>query len=394
MDKKRLCYVMRSHYPEIFGIRKFLQRVKVKRLYRYFLSEKEIRICELDSSKKEEIIAPYLLRWEKHLRPVVAEMEDILENARAYQIGFDKDELRTDMLFCRLAYGFIPSEYVSFAFENKTPAERKEFESDIDTNVFGYSVNNIKFLQSIIDKGDSYKQFATYFKRDALIVERLGDYDKFQAFIQKHPVFVEKKVFSSMGRGVNLIDIRGIETSEKEYFKRLIKDGKYLLEEKVVQHKEMAKFNASSINTIRCMTFRTSQGIEIPYCFMRTGRNGTFVDNGGSGGLVIGVNTLNGVVNTDGYDEYNGRFAMHPDTGILFQGSQIPAWEELINLCKEAAEKVEDMAYLSWDLAYTDQGWVVIEVNEVGQFIGPQMTMKRGIKTELMEYFNRMPKVI
>mgnify|MGYP000503160321 FL=1 len=51
------------------------------------------------------------------------------------------------MLFCRLAYGFIPSEYVGFELENKSPEQRKEFVSDIDTNVFGYSVNDIKELQ-------------------------------------------------------------------------------------------------------------------------------------------------------------------------------------------------------------------------------------------------------
>ena len=50
------------------------------------------------------------------------------------------------------------------------------------------------------------------------------------------------------------------------------------------------------------------------------------------------------------------------------------------------------MGYLSWDLAYTDSGWVVIEVNEVGQFIGPQMTMKKGIKKELWSYLERMQK--
>ena len=77
-----------------------------------------------------------------------------------------------------------------------------------------------------------------------------------------------------------------------------------------------------------------------------------------------------------------------------FKGSQIPAWEELVYLCKEAASKVKDISYLSWDLAYTEKGWIVIEVNEVGQFIGPQIVMKRGIKKELEESLSRMKKVI
>lgn len=393
MDKNRLCYIVRSHYPEIFGIRKFMQRMKIKRLYRFFLTEDEIRICEMHPDKKKEIIAPYLQRWDKHFRSVVIEMEDILANALVYQ-NMDKDELRTDMLFCRLAYGFIPSEYVSFGFESKTPQERREFESDIDTNEFGYSVNNIRLLQSILDKGESCKQFSGYFKRDAIIVEKPNDFVKFHEFINKYPVFVEKRVFSSMGKGTRLVDFSKVGMSEKMYFKELLKGGKYLLEERVYQRTEMARFNYSSVNTIRCITFRTDKGIEIPYCFMRTGRAGAFVDNGGSGGLVIGVDPVTGKVNTDGYDEYNNWYPEHPDTGIVFRGSQIPAWGELIALCKDAAAKIKDIGYLSWDLAYTDKGWIVIEVNEVGQFIGPQMTMKRGIKKELKAYLDRMPKVI
>lgn len=386
--------MMRSRYPEMFGIRKVLQRIKVKRLYRYLLSEQEIRFCEENPLKKKEIIIPYLSRWEKYLKSTVLEMEDIFENAPMYKNRLDKESIATDMIFCRLAYGFIPSEYVCFEFENKTPSERKEYISDIDMNVFGYSVNNIKVLQNILDKGDSYRMFCDCFKRDVLVIENATDYASFHKFIKKHPVFVKKKVFSSMGHGIELVDIKGIQIPEKEYFKGLICSGKYLLEECVSQSPEMAKYNQSSVNTVRCITFRTNRGIEVPWCFMRTGRDGAFVDNGGSGGLVIGIDAETGVVNTNGYDEYNNLYQRHPDTGVAFMGSKIPEWDKLINLCTEAAGKVDGIGYLSWDLAFAKEGWDVIEVNEVGQFIGPQMTMKRGIKSELWEYLSRMAKVV
>lgn len=386
--------MMRSRYPEMLGIRKFLQRIKVKRLSRYLLPEQEIKLCEKNPVKKKEIITPYLSHWEKYLKSSILEMEDIFENAPMYKDRIDKEAIAVDMIFCRLAYGFIPSEYVCFEFENKIPSERKKYVSDIDMNVFGYSVNNIRVLQNILDKGDSYHMFSNYFKRDALVIENEKDYSAFHKFIKKHPVFVKKVVFSSMGHGVELVDIKNKQIPEKEYFRELICSGKYLLEECVIQSPEMAKYNLSSVNTVRCFTFRTNRGIEVPWCFMRTGRGGAFVDNGGSGGLVIGIDAETGRVNTNGYDEYNNSYKRHPDTGTTFIGSKIPAWNELINLCTKAAEKVNGIGYLSWDLAFTEEGWVVIEVNEVGQFIGPQMTMKRGIKNELWEYFSRMEKVI
>ena len=394
MNKNTMCNLVRSYYPKAFGIRLQLQRLKVKRLRTHTLTDQEIAICEADPTKKEEIIQPYLQKWKRWLFPSVKEMEDILENAPQYRERVDKKNLRADMMFCRLAYGFLPSEYIVFDLEEKTPEERKTFISDTDSKEFGYSVNDITTMQRIIDKAQSYENYSKYFKRDAVVVEKKTDYDKYCTFISKHPVFVKKVALSSMGKGIELVDLREQRLSEEEYFVRLISTGKYLLEERVIQVPEMARFNPSSVNTIRCITLKTDRGVEIPWCFMRTGRNGAFVDNGGSGGLIIGVDADSGAVFSDGIDEYNNVYKVHPDTKVSFIGSVVPQWEDMIAFCKKAAAEFNDVRYLSWDMALTENGWIVIEINEVGQMIGPQMTRKRGLKAELAEYFARMDKVV
>lgn len=394
MNKKRLCYMLRSRYPETFGIRKKLQGLKVKRLYNYVLSQNVILECERDASKKKAAIKPYLIKWSKKLIPTIKEMEDILDNSPIYKNRLDKDDLRTDIMFCKLAYGFLPSEYIGFGLEDKSPEERKEYISDIDTNVFGYLVNNIRILQGYLDKGECAKHFNGLFKREFIIVKTVRDYQVFVNFVNKHPIFVEKKVFSGMGKGTRLVNINEIGMDKKDYFKMLVKGDKYLLEELVIQRTEMAKFNESSVNTVRCITFKTRNGVEVPYSFMRTGRKGAFVDNGGSGGLLIGIDVITGKLCTDGYDEYGSRYESHPDSGIVFKEYQIPKWMELVELCKGAAKKEREIGYLSWDLAYTENGWIVIEVNEVGQLIGPQIVLRKGIKSELKKYFQNMESVI
>ena len=383
---------LRAHYPEQFGIRKFLQIIKVNRITRYTLSKSEIEICEADPSKKEMIIAPYLQKWEKYLRPCISEMNAIIEKSSIFFGGYDLKKVRTDMLFCRLAYGFIPSEYIGFGFIDKNPEERKNFCSDLDTHIFGYSVNNIVEVQRVLNKATSAIKYQKLFCRDFIIVEKTEDFESFSNFIKEHPIFVKKKVFSSMGKGVELVDING--KSSKEYFVELISTGKWLLEECVTQRREMSCFNESSVNTVRCITFNTVDGVIVPYCFMRTGRNGAFVDNGGLGGLLMGINVLTGIVDTDGFDEYGNRYTEHPNSGIQFKDFQIPQWDQMIEICKSAAEKECHMNYVSWDMAYGERGWCVIEVNEVGQFIGPQMVYQRGIKKELNDYLERMHKVI
>ena len=66
----------------------------------------------------------------------------------------------------------------------------------------------------------------------------------------------------------------------------------------------------------------------------------------------------------------------------------------MLELCKSIAKEVNDIGFLSWDMSYTAKGWVVIEVNGIGQLIGPQIVMQRGIKSEIDELIKRMKLVI
>ena len=135
VQKYNILQFLRSHYPEFLGIRRRLQGIKVTRLTRYRLKESEIQICEADASQKERIITPYLTKWEKYLKATVSEMNLMVEKSPLFA-GRDANCIKTDMLFCKLAYGFLPSEYVGFGLVNKTSEERRLFCSDTDTYIF------------------------------------------------------------------------------------------------------------------------------------------------------------------------------------------------------------------------------------------------------------------
>ena len=393
-NKQWACNQIRRRYPEKFGIRKSLQRLKVKRFRRHMLPAATVELCEAHPSMIKAVVAEYYNKWEKPLKPIIREMEDVLCNAPIIKNVKDINDLRTDIIFTRLAYGFLPSEYVGFHFENRSFTERREFVSDIDMKEFGYSVNDITVIQKYLDKGDAYRQMAEYYKRDAVVVSTLHDYKSFLLFVDKHVQFVKKAVISSMGQGVELVNINETGKSKRQYFLELIKKGKFLLEEKVVQNDSLSKINSSSVNTVRCITFKTEKGIVIPYCFFKAGRDGSFVDNAGAGGIVVGVDPATGVCCTDGFTEYGERFEKHPDSKIIFNGLEIPNWSELRTVCIDAAQKINSMNYLSFDLAFTDNGWIMIEVNEVGQFIIPQIVQQRGIKRDLLYYMGQMRKCI
>ena len=396
MKLSKIIPIVRSHYPKLLGIRRTLQTIKVQRITRYTLPNDQVSICEQDHSKIAEIIKPYMEKYESYLSPIIEEANYLIERAPKYSGLEDQEKkrIKEDMLFCRLAYGFIPSEYTGFAFENRVPEERKKFVSDLDISVFGYTVNDIVEIQKILDKAKMVRKFSNYLKRDVLLISSTDDWTAFERFVSNHPIFVKKKTFSCKGKGVELVDLSKADETANGYFDRIIKEGTWLLEECVIQSAEMAAFNSSSVNTIRVRTFKTRNGVDLRYCNLRTGRNGSFVDNGGSGGLLIGVNEKTGIVNTDGYDEFGEAYEEHPDSHVRFRGYQIPDWEELRKICIQGAEENPDMGYLSWDMAHTDDGWKVIEVNEVGQFVGAQLISGRGLKKELEAYKKAMKKFI
>lgn len=50
-------------------------------------------------------------------------------------------------------------------------------------------------------------------------------------------------------------------------------------------------------------------------------------------------------------------------------------------MAKELANVVPEQRYVGWDLAYTDAGWVMIEGNSWSQFVGPQISQRRGMRS-------------
>ena len=64
---------------------------------------------------------------------------------------------------------------------------------------------------------------------------------------------------------------------------------------------------------------------------------------------------------TDGVDFNNRVFIRHPDTDTVIRGFQIPYFEELKQMIDIAGKDIE--GYFGWDIAVTETGPVIVEVN-------------------------------
>jgi len=237
------------------------------------------------------------------------------------------------------------------------------------------------------------ERYKNYLNRDYALIGKT-DFYSFSNFVKKHHSFIKKNIFSSKGQGVEKVVVDN-DANLHNLFNSLVNKRKVLLEEIIVQHKIMALFNESSVNTIRVISLKLKNEVVIPWAILRTGRKNEVVDNAGHGGIVAGINIITGIVETDGIDEQGIVYFRHPDSKKAFKGTIIPFFNQLIDICLEIHNKEKELGYLSFDMALNENGyWCVVEVNDVGQLILPQMAYQRGIKKEIYRYNRDMNQYI
>ena len=363
-------------------LKRYLTEKEIGRITAFMLPLSELNACEQHPEQRREIIRKHK---EKHPKNV-ADLERRLRNLIAEpRYGCDDarvEALRDEIEYAYFAYGFPPKDFAYFHLDKR---DMRTFVSNTERTCVKHTMND--FTQSALaDKSKVYRYFKDWYKREAVTLETARDFEKYRAFVQKHPVFVVKIVNSSMGMGVWL---QKATDDPQHDFHEIIRHGKVLLEERIEQGGEMVCFNDSSINTVRVSTYLTRDGVLPAYGFIRTGRPGSFVDNAGAGGIFAMIDVEKGLVSANGVDEFGHEYPVHPDSGIPYIGFAFPDWDEALRICREASLVLPEMKYKSFDLAYSKQGWVVVEINPSGELV-QQACTETGFKEPLRQIMSRM----
>jgi hypothetical protein len=72
----------------------------------------------------------------------------------------------------------------------------------------------------------------------------------------------------------------------------------------------------------------------------------------------------------------------HPDTGRPIVGTRIPAWRTLIKMVRQASGVFAGIRTQSWDVALTNRGPVLLEVNFGGDLNLAQLAFGKGVLDE------------
>lgn len=142
--------------------------------------------------------------------------------------------------------------------------------------------------------------------------------------------------------------------------------GRYLIQERLVQHPRMAELHPASINTLRFVTYRSEGRIDLLSATVRIGVNGTVVDNWSSGGISLVVDQTTGAMAAEGFFKpgCGGRVRKHPTTGVVFSGFKIPHYRACVELVKAMHIHFYGVHSIGWDIAITPSGPLVIEGND------------------------------
>lgn len=296
--------------------------------------------------------------------------------------------VRRDIKHCFYKYKTSPQEYFLFSFRDKSEDERATYlpDSIIMKSVANKTGRRIHD-EELNDKYHFYELNKPFFKRKAMLLNEQTAREVFVRFALSLGKVIAKPNKAALGKGVEIFRIRNVDEAHGAFEMLQVNNIEYVVEALIEQNKEMAVWNPTSVNTIRVTSFLTHGQFSVLCPFMRTGRKGSIVDNGGQGGIFASIDKETGSVCTEGMDERGNTYKKHPDSGLTYKGWVVPRWDELMKLTETVHRNMAKHVYVGWDFALTDQGWVLIEGNW-GEFVCQQMTNKKGYKQEFLTLLN------
>lgn len=325
-------------------------------------------------------IAVYITGYLDTQQLLEAFVEDAKKTDRRYM-----RRLTFDMLFSILYYQISPEEYFWYQFEGKTDEERRAYIGDAEKNKLCAEIGDAKSRRTLADKYECYIYFKEFYGRDVIKVSSQEDSAVFEDFLSKHKEFIVKPIDQSGGTGIYRIAVENMNADE--CFQKVLTSRPCVVEQCIEQVHEMARFHPQSLNTIRIATFYNTSEIKILFSLFRAGTGEAVVDNTAAGGVFASIDIVTGKIQSDGYLDNGYICKAHPDTGCIFNGYQIPCWQDLLDIAIKAAQAFPQHNYICWDFALTDSGWIMVEANSKGAFMGYQVIV-RGIRELFMKEFH------
>lgn len=264
-----------------------------------------------------------------------------------------------DMIRCGIKYQAGYYDYQEFEFYNLNKEERKTYLTRGKNNEIVKKFNDRTSFHKFEDKAEFNSIFNKYLKRNWMVLDDKNLAD-FENFLKDNKAIIVKPIDDEGGNGVEKF-VYSDELDCKKLYTKLIENGQLLIEECIKQHEDMNVLYDKSVNTMRMFTFYKNGESFFLQAVLKIG-NGGVVDNFSSGGMYTYVSDL-GDVYVEAIDKDDNIYPIHPISNHKIVGFKVPMFKEAVELVKEAAKVIPEVAYVGWDVAISENGPVIVEGN-------------------------------
>lgn len=244
--------------------------------------------------------------------------------------------------------------------------------------------------------------------RDSFAHLAIPDARALGAFLESHkaPLFF-KRIDGSKGQGAFVVEhaSRGFRFGERvgtaaDLFAACRDDTKawehgttrYLIQPRIRIHPALnAIMSPFGVGTMRAISTMIDGKPGFPFAFLKMTVGRAETDNvlaGKSGNLVAGIDLDTGKL-TWAAGSRSRRWPdmveidRHPDTGQPIAGFALPHWREATELMLRAAASAPGIGLAGWDVAFTPDGPLVLEVGVQASLDIIQLLAQRGLRREL-----------
>jgi hypothetical protein len=156
----------------------------------------------------------------------------------------------------------------------------------------------------------------------------------------------------------------------------------YLFQPLIVPHAAIRSICGDRLATVRILTMATAAGPRIARVSWKIPAGANSADNyWRSGNVLAQIDTKTGTVGRaftgSGFDLKE--VSEHPDSQQRLGGFALPDWEKLCQIALEGARVMRHMPLIGWDIASTDAGAMIVEMNETPDFLLHQLADSRGM---------------
>jgi len=322
-----------------------------------------------------------------------------LELCRSYK------RLRTCMAFCKrngynatlvkaisnsFKYGMSLYDYYQFRLYERNSKEGVYWLSNRLRMFIDMSMNDIKYINVSRDKYESYKLLKEFFKRNMQELSSQQDVDR---ILDQNwgTAIVCKPRFGTWGHLNKFMDTSLSSKMLRANLIEMVKNGPWVVESYIQQHPLMKQLHPLSVNTLRAHTIFHNGKVHFLGAVLRIGV-GKKVDNLYAGGIAAPIDDATGIVSgpaVSGNPFQTNTYDKHPITGEPIVGMQIPYWSEILQMVEQMGSKISELKSIGWDIAITEEGPVLVEMNVHWSVEPFQLPFQKGRLNKLLPFINQ-----